>query len=80
MGNSQAVAIVALLLNILLLPGLGSIIGGKTTHGIIQIVLAGIAFLLTITLIGAIIGIPLGIGVWIWALISGIQIVKEADK
>jgi TM2 domain-containing membrane protein YozV len=72
---SQGIAIAALLLNILVLPGLGTIIGGRTTQGVIQLVL----FIIGIPLSMVLIGIPLVIAMWIWALVSGIQIIKEAE-
>lgn len=72
---SQGLAIAALLINVLVLPGLGSIIGGKTNPGITQLVL----FLIGIPLAFVIVGIPLMIAMWIWALVTGIQIVKEAN-
>ncbi len=71
---TEALAIVCLLLNILLMPGLGSIIAGKTGQGIAQLIL----FIIGIPLSFILIGIPLIIASWIWALVTGIQIVKEA--
>lgn len=71
---SQGIAILALLLNVLILPGLGSIVGGKTKVGIIQLVLT----LVGIPLSFVFIGIPLIIAMWIWALITGIQLIKES--
>lgn len=71
---SQGMAILGLLLNVLILPGLGSIIGGKTKVGIIQLVLT----LIGIPLSYVIVGIPLIIAMWIWALITGIQMIKES--
>jgi TM2 domain-containing membrane protein YozV len=73
---SQGIAIAALLLNILVLPGVGTIVGGRTDEGIIQLVL----FLVGIPLCLLLIGIPLVISMWVWALISGIQLVKEAEQ
>ena len=75
---SQGIAIVGLLLNILILPGLGSLIGGKTTAGVLQLVLSLIGLGLIFTLIGAVVGIPLLIAMWIWALVTGIQLIKES--
>jgi len=85
---SEALAIVSLILNILILPGLGTLIGGRTREGVWQIVLVigsiFVGLLFTITIIGAIIGIPLmifgPIAGWIWSLVSGIQLVQEASK
>lgn len=76
MGNSQGLAIVCLLLNVLLLPGLGSLIGGKKKEGIWQLVLVVISIPLAIILVGFL----TGLAAWIWGIITGVQIVKEADK
>lgn len=75
--KSKALPIVGLVLNILVLPGLGTTINSKFASGIIQMVMSILGFLLTLTVIGAIIGIPLMIAAWIWALISGIKLVSE---
>ena len=76
---SQGIAILSLILNILILPGLGSLIGGRIGSGIVQLIFSLIGLVLTLTLIGAIIGIPLMIAMWIWALITGIQLIKETE-
>jgi TM2 domain-containing membrane protein YozV len=75
--KDNTMAIVGLILNIIILPGLGTLVGGgksRVTTGILQLVL----FLIGIPLSIVIIGIPLMIGMWIWALVTGIQMVKEA--
>lgn len=59
----------AIIVNIFL-PGIGTLIVKKFGQGIAQIVLGIIAALLTITGLLSIIGIPLGLGVWIWAIVS----------
>lgn len=71
---SQGIAIAALLLNILVMPGLGSLIGGKTTEGIVQLLL----FVFGVPLSFLLIGIPLVMVAWIWGLVVGIQLIKEA--
>jgi len=76
---SQGIAIAALLLNILIIPGLGTLVGGRTGSGVTQLVLSIVSWMLIFTLIGAIIGIPLIIGMWIWGLVTGIQLIKEAE-
>ena len=90
---TQNVALAGLLLNILLLPGLGSIVGKRTHDGIIQLVLAlsggitiVIGFIISLTVVGAIIGLPMmivgsimPIGAWIWGLITGIQMLEDAQ-
>jgi len=72
---SQGIALAALLLNILIMPGLGTLVGGRISTGITQLVL----FIIGIPLSIIIIGIPLIIGVWIWGLVTGIQLIKEAE-
>ena len=49
---------------------MGSFVVGKAGLGIGQIILWGLGFLLTLTGILAIIGIPLMIGAWIWGIIT----------
>jgi len=91
--NGQALAIVCLVLNVLLLPGLGSLIYGKTREGIWQIVLHVLGvilifsgILLSVSVILLWIGVPMIIlgtfasaGAWIWSLVTGIQIIKESN-
>lgn len=61
----------ALLANILM-PGVGSFIIGRVGSGIGQIVIWGLGLLMTVgTLgIGGVIGIPMMIGAWIWAIVT----------
>lgn len=83
----QDLAILCLILNIIF-PGLGSLIGDKVEIGIAQLTLFFgsfvIGMVLTITIIGAIIGIPLfifgPISAWIWGIVTGIQLIKESNK
>ncbi len=72
---NQTIAIIALILNILIIPGLGSLIGGKTREGIWQLVLSIIGGLLSIILIG----IPIVIAAWIWGLVTGIKLIQESN-
>lgn len=71
---TQTMAIVALLLNILVLPGLGTLIAGRTKTGIWQIVLA----VVSIPLFFVFVGFLTGLAAWIWGLVTGIQLVKES--
>ena len=50
-------------------PGVGSLVLGKVAQGIIQIVLYFVGLLLTFTGLGAIIGLPLMLGIWIWGIV-----------
>jgi TM2 domain-containing membrane protein YozV len=51
-------------------PGIGSLIVGKVGTGIAQFLLYGFGALLTLTGILAIIGIPICIATWIWAIVT----------
>ena len=84
--HEQSIAILALILNIVILPGLGSLIGGKTKVGVWQIVLflGGLVFgaFLTFSVFGAFVGIPLmilgPIVSWVWGIVTGAKLVREA--
>ncbi|OIO41997.1 hypothetical protein AUJ63_04400 [Candidatus Pacearchaeota archaeon CG1_02_35_32] len=69
------IAIISLILNIIV-PGLGSIIGGKTKQGIWQVILLVIGTILSV--IG--IGIFMILIAWIWALVSGIHLIMDANR
>jgi TM2 domain-containing membrane protein YozV len=60
---------VAIIIN-LFFPGVGTIIAGKVFVGVVQFLLSAAAVTLTATGFGAVIGIPLGVVVWIWAIVS----------
>ena len=84
----EGIAIVALILNVLVLPGLGSLIGGRAKEGVLQIALflgsIILGVFLILTFIGAVIGVLLlflgSILVWIWGIITSAEIIKEAYK
>lgn len=89
-GTDQTLAIVGLILNILILPGLGSLIGGRTQEGIWQLVLVVggailmfVGMLLIIILIGFVI-IPLAglamLAGWAWGIVTGVQMVQAAQS
>ncbi len=59
----------AIIVNIFF-PGIGTLIVKKWGQGVAQIILGIIAVVLALTGIGGIIGVPLAIGVWIWAIVS----------
>ena len=56
----------------LFVPGVGTIIVGKAVSGVVQFILYALAVSLVATGIGAIVGVPLGIFVWIWAIVSAV--------
>ena len=85
---TETLAIVCLILNILIMPGLGTLIGRKTKQGIWQLVLffGGISvglFLLTTNAIEVATGFLLmiigPIIAWIWGIASGIQLIQEVQ-
>lgn len=71
---SENLAIVCLLLNILILPGLGSLIGYKKDEGLSQLILFIVGIPLTLLLVG----IPMIIGAWVWGIITGVEIIRES--
>lgn len=73
---SEGTALAALLVNTLCLPGLGSIIGGRSSAGIGQLLLFLIGIPLTLLVVGA----PMILSAWIWALITGIDIMNQAKQ
>lgn len=67
----KAVAVIA---NILL-PGVGSFFVGKAAAGIAQLLIWGLGFLFTVGTLGfgAIVGFPMMIVAWIWAIVSAVS-------
>ncbi len=81
----MGIAIAALLVNALFLPGLGSIIGGRTTEGIWQLVLSLGSILMLFVLFVSIVGVLLAplvmlapFAAWIWGIVTGVQLIQEA--
>ena len=72
---SEGTAVTALVLNIII-PGAGSLVAGRTSQGVVQLVLWVLAFPLCFVLIG----FPMLLAVWIWSLVSGIQIMEESKR
>ena len=59
----------AIILNVFF-PGVGTLVAKKIWQGITQILLSIVGWVLIITVVGAIIGLPIVLGVWIWAIVS----------
>jgi len=55
------------------LPGVGSMINGDVGIGITILLLWLLSFGLDATLVGLVVGVPLGIGMFIWGLIDAYQ-------
>ncbi len=72
----RGIAIIGFILNFLFLPGLGSIIAGKTKVGIWQVILffiGGIGLWFNYLFFGILV-----IAVWIWGLVSGLEMLRES--
>jgi len=74
--KSIGLAIVALILN-LLLPGIGSLIGGRIKIGIMQLILIIIS--LVLSLFYTWISLLIWFIAWIWAIVTGVILVKRAS-
>jgi len=55
------------------IPGVGSMINGDTGIGIVILLLWLLAIVSDFTVIGLVVGIPLGLGMFIWGLIDAYQ-------
>ncbi len=76
--TAHPLAIPGIILNILF-PGVGSLLVGKIGSGIVQLILIVIGVLLDLTGIGMFFGIPLGIAMWVWALVISIQAFNQTS-
>jgi TM2 domain-containing membrane protein YozV len=72
---SEGTAVVALVLNILF-PGVGSLVAGRTSQGVAQLVL----WVVSIPLMVVLIGFPMALAAWVWSLVSGIHILEESRR
>lgn len=74
--NAFANAVVGLILNLQVFPGLGSIIAGDKKNGGFQIALSVVAILLMLEQSLIAFGALLILIAWLWALISGIKMIR----
>ena len=75
---SKGTAIAALIIN-LVLPGVGSLVGGKTVQGVLQLLGSLFGLALTGTIVFSFLGIPVMIVMWVWAVITGALLVSSAE-
>jgi hypothetical protein len=73
-------AAIGIALNILVLPGLGSLIMTRYVPGIGQLVLFIVGVLLCLSKLGVDTGGAMVMGAWIWGLVSGISAILDADR
>lgn len=64
----------------LVLPGVGHIYAGKVLVGVFILVLYGFSWVLTLSLIGSIIGIPLLVVVAVWGIFGGYTAARAANR
>lgn len=72
---SRNLATAALVLNLFVLPGLGTIMAGRDKEGYWQLGLFVLAVVLTI--MGLIFALPV---VWLWVLFKSVEMVKQAKR
>jgi hypothetical protein len=73
-GSGQAVA--SMFLNAMVCPGIGSLVGGKTSIGLAQLSL----FLVGLPLAVITVGLPLMLAAWVWGIATGAQLIAEARE
>lgn len=71
---SESKALAGLLINAFLLPGLGTIIAGRSNPGVGQLLL----FLIGVPLCLLVVGFPMVLAAWIWGLVTGIDMFNRA--
>jgi len=83
--SGMGLAIVALILNVLILPGLGSLIGRKIRAGVWQIflflaaaILAGVFIVTYQLLLAGLFGLVM-IAVWIWGIVTGVRLIQDVE-
>jgi TM2 domain-containing membrane protein YozV len=67
--SEDAVRILGIVVS-LFFPGVGTIIVGKIVSGVVQFLLYALAWALIATGVGALVGFPIAVVVWIWAIVS----------
>jgi hypothetical protein len=73
-GSGQAVA--SMFLNAMVCPGIGSLVGSKTSIGLAQLSL----FLVGLPLAVITVGLPLMLAAWVWGIATGAQLIAEARE
>lgn len=73
--DKKTEAILALVLNIFTIPGIGSLVAGQKKEGIWQLVLAVVSIPLMLILIGGL----TYLAAWIWGIVTGVRLLKEAN-
>jgi TM2 domain-containing membrane protein YozV len=72
---AEGTAVAAMVLNVFI-PGAGSLVAGRTSVGMTQLLLWVIGFPLCFVLLG----FPILMAAWVWSLVTGIQILEESRR
>lgn len=72
---SEAAAVAALVLNVVI-PGTGSLVAGRVSVGVAQLLmwLVGVPFSFVL------LGLPMALAAWVWSLVTGVHILEEAKQ
>jgi hypothetical protein len=75
---SVGMAVAGLVLNVLVWPGLGSLVAGEMI-GWAQGFLTLLGVILIVTIVGIVVGLPRVVGMWIWGIVTGVQLINRAS-
>ena len=75
-SGDMLLAVIALILN-LIIPGIGSLVGGKVRAGVWQLVITILAAFVMVALFK--VGLFIAFLAWVWALVTGIQLIIESQ-
>lgn len=82
--TDKTLAIVGLCFNVILWPGLGTMIGGEMGIGIAQMIIYVLglvqAILFVMNTTSSLMWIPILLGTWIWALITSMNQIQNSKK
>jgi TM2 domain-containing membrane protein YozV len=72
---AEGSAVAAMVLNVCI-PGVGSLMAGRISTGVAQLLLC----LLGLPLMIVLIGFPMVLASWVWSLVTGIHILEESRR
>jgi hypothetical protein len=71
----ESTAVAAMVLNVII-PGSGSLVAGRVSIGIVQLML----WIIGVPLSFILVGVPMALAAWVWSLVTGIQILEESKR
>ncbi|MBS3162519.1 hypothetical protein J4467_01220 [Candidatus Woesearchaeota archaeon] len=75
--SNKGLSVLSLLLNIVIWPGLGTLVSRKFGTGVLQMILSLVGLALMYVMPAAMLIVLIA---WIWALVSSVRIIMEAWK